>query len=341
MPQNFGNISGGFLGGQVADPPRWHHTAGMTTAASEPDVALSVAEAAARVGLTPATLRTWDRRYGLSPSIRTEGGHRRYNGLDLARLRVVQQMVDGGVPPGEAVTASIELSPEALKDKDTVPVPVGDGPRRPGGGNVLALPGGDEVQRGLARAAVSLDGTAISDRVGELMDEYGVIPTWEDVLVPVLTSLGERWYQTKRGIEIEHVTADAVARALQTHGANVRVDQRPVLLVCMPEELHTLPLMALQAALRDVGQGSVMLGARVPIVAIQDAVKRVRPRRVVLWAQTARVADPSVLRQIPTQRPAIKFIVAGPGWHDHIDELSGAAYPQSLGQAVDMIVGAA
>lgn len=310
----------------------------MTAATSDPEVALSVAEAAARVGLTPATLRTWDRRYGLSPSIRTEGGHRRYNSLDVARLRVVQQMVDGGVPPGEAVTASIELSPEALRDATPVPVP--EGSRRPGGGNVLALPGGDEVQRGLARAAVSLDATVITERVSELLVEHGVVPTWEDVLVPVLTSLGERWYQTKRGIEIEHVTADAVARALQMHGADVRVDQRPVLLVCMPEELHTLPLMALQAALRDAGQGSVMLGARVPIVAIQDAVKRLRPRRVVLWAQTERVADPTVLAQIPSQRPAIKTIVAGPGWQGHIEELSGTAYPGSLGQAVDMIVGA-
>ncbi len=310
----------------------------MTSAASEPDVALSVAEAGARVGLTPATLRTWDRRYGLSPSIRTAGGHRRYNGTDLARLRVVQQMVDGGVPPGEAVTASLELSTDALREPDPLTNPTG--PRRPGGGNVLALPGGDDVQRGLARAAVSLDGPAVAERVGELLDEYGVVPTWEDVLVPVLASLGDRWFQTKRGIEIEHVTADAVARALQGHGKDVRTDQRPILLACMPEELHTLPLTALQAALRDAGQCSVMLGARVPLVAIQDAVKRVRPRRVVLWAQLGQSADPAVVEAIPTQRPAIKTIVAGPGWHDHMAELPEVGYPQSLGQAVDMIVGA-
>ena len=311
----------------------------MTPTDSAPDASLSVAEAAARVGLTAATLRTWHRRYGLGPSVRTAGGHRRYNSLDISRLRVVQQMVDGGVPPGEAVAACLELSPEALRGPEHVATP--DPGRRSGGGNVIALPGGDDVQRGLARAAISLDGPAITDKVTSLIQEYGVVSTWEDVLVPVLNALGERWYQTKRGIEIEHVTADALARALQAHSGHVQLDKRPVLLACVPEELHTLPLMALQAALDDVGQGSVMLGARTPMIALQDAIKRLRPRRVVLWAQLAHVGDPGLLADLPTQRPPLKVVLAGPGWYDHLPDLGDVAYPQSLGEAVHVITGAA
>ena len=313
----------------------------MNPAASDPevvrpDVALSVSEAAARVGLTPATLRTWHRRYGMAPSIRTEGGHRRYNSVDLARLRVVQQMVDGGVPPSEAVAASLELSPDALRDPVLVEMPQSRG--RAGGGNVIALPGGDDIQRGLARAAVSLDGPAIREKVSDLLDEHGVIATWEDVLVPLLTALGERWYQTKRGIEIEHVTSDAVARALQVHSPEVRRDERPVLMACMPEELHTLPLMALEAALRDTGQGSIMLGPRVPLAAMQDAVRRLRPLRLVLWAQLPYVADPALFAELPSQRPPLKIIAAGPGWQGlDADGPFDVAYPQSLSQAVDLI----
>jgi hypothetical protein len=303
-------------------------------AATTPDVALSVSEAAARVGLTAATLRTWHRRYGLGPSIRTEGGHRRYNALDLARLRVVQQLVDGGVPPSEAVAASLELSPAALADPLAVEAPTPQG--RAGGGNVIAMPGGDEIQRGLARAAVSLDGPGIRSRVGELLTDQGVVVTWEQVLVPLLTALGERWYQTKRGVEIEHVTADALAQALQGHGRVVHTDQRPILLACMPDEQHTLPLMALQAALRDAGQGCVMLGARVPCDAIYDAVRRLRPRRLVLWAQVPQVADPGVFAELPTQRPPLRIMAAGPGWQDY-EIAADVAQPHSLGQAVDLL----
>ena len=39
---------------------------------------LTVAAVARRLGVAPATLRTWDRRYGLGPSSHEAGEHRRY-----------------------------------------------------------------------------------------------------------------------------------------------------------------------------------------------------------------------------------------------------------------------
>ena len=59
-----------------------HGSAGSHT--SEP--VLSVAAVARRLGVAPATLRTWDRRYGLGPSDHTVGRHRKYGPRDVARL---------------------------------------------------------------------------------------------------------------------------------------------------------------------------------------------------------------------------------------------------------------
>jgi MerR family transcriptional regulator, light-induced transcriptional regulator len=39
---------------------------------------LTVAAVARQIGVAPATLRTWDRRYGLGPSQHNDGEHRRY-----------------------------------------------------------------------------------------------------------------------------------------------------------------------------------------------------------------------------------------------------------------------
>ena len=47
---------------------------------------LTVAAVARRLGVAPATLRTWDRRYGLGPGTHLAGSHRRYSAEDLARL---------------------------------------------------------------------------------------------------------------------------------------------------------------------------------------------------------------------------------------------------------------
>lgn len=298
----------------------------------ETGVALSVSEAAARVGLTAATLRTWHRRYGLAPSVRTAGGHRRYNDEDLARLRAVGRMVDAGVPASEAVDAGLAMSSDALASEGQELRPTGG---RPGGGRVIALPGGTAVQRGLARAAQSLDSAAITRQVVELMERHGVVPVWHDVLVPVLRALGDRWEGTRKGVEIEHVAADAIARALQAHTVVVQRAERPIVLACMPEEQHSLPLIALQAALSQQGKPSVLLGARVPESALADAVARLRPRRLVLWAHDRAHADSDVVERLPTQRPPLVVVLVGPGWND--EQLPGLARPSSLAEAVEIL----
>src|SRR5687767_913975 len=51
---------------------------------------LSVAAVARKLGIAPATLRTWDRRYGIGPADHTPGRHRRYSADDLARLELMR-----------------------------------------------------------------------------------------------------------------------------------------------------------------------------------------------------------------------------------------------------------
>jgi len=87
---------------------------------------ITVAAVARRLGLAPATLRTWDRRYGLGPSEHTPGSHRRYCALDVARLMLMRRLIASGVSPCDAavrVKSHIdEISVEAdtcnFKDSD-------------------------------------------------------------------------------------------------------------------------------------------------------------------------------------------------------------------------------
>jgi transposase-like protein len=54
---------------------------------------LTVAAVARRIGVAPATLRTWDRRYDLGPSEHREGEHRRYCPADLAKLTIMRRLI--------------------------------------------------------------------------------------------------------------------------------------------------------------------------------------------------------------------------------------------------------
>ena len=80
---------------------------------SETEELLTVAAVARRLGVAPATLRTWDRRYGLGPSEHSSGEHRRYNGSDLARLTLMRKLVIAGVSPAEAAQRAAEMASEA------------------------------------------------------------------------------------------------------------------------------------------------------------------------------------------------------------------------------------
>jgi MerR family transcriptional regulator, light-induced transcriptional regulator len=293
------------------------------------DVSVSVASAAASVGLTPATLRTWDRRYGLSPSIRTQGGHRRYNGADLVKVKLAARLVEGGLPPAGAVGAvrdwsdtqcreqldaldrpatKASLPPRSADDEGTR----GDG-GRPGGGRTLAMAAATTEQRGIARAAMSLDGERIREIMASAIATRGTIAAWNELAVPTLIAIGERWAQTGENTEVEHVASLAFQQALD--GVQLPVNGgRPVILACAPGDPHGLPMLALRAALVEAGVNVVMLGADLPASALATATERLRPRAIVIWATMPHHADASVLADLPQQRPPAKIFIAGRGW---------------------------
>jgi DNA-binding transcriptional MerR regulator len=66
-------------------------------------VALYRIGTAARLsGVSVATLRNWERRYGLIVATRGEGRQRLYSREDIDRLRRLKEWVDGGLSAGEA-----------------------------------------------------------------------------------------------------------------------------------------------------------------------------------------------------------------------------------------------
>ena len=85
----------------------------------------------------------------------------------------------------------------------------------------------------------------------ESLDRRGVVWTWDNLVVPVLHAIGAQWEDTGRGVEVEHLLSEAVIAALAGVSARLRhpVNPRPVLLACSAEEMHSLPLFAVAAAL--------------------------------------------------------------------------------------------
>ncbi|HET7900049.1 MAG TPA: MerR family transcriptional regulator [Candidatus Nanopelagicales bacterium] len=313
---------------------------------------LTVAAVARRLGVAPATLRTWDRRYGVGPSTHTAGSHRRYCALDVARLDLMRRLVNAGAPPADAARAALaadlapvpvlglaptdpgpdDLTGLAVADAEELAALLGEMGGRPGGGRVVPLStSATPAVRGLARAATSLDSVACTAIVRDTLDRRGVVWTWDHLVLPVLVGIGKQWEQSGRGVEVEHVLSESVTTALTGVVARMHrpLNARPVLLACADEEMHSLPLFAVAAGLAERHIGSRVLGARVPADALVAAIRRTGPAVVLVWSTMPAFDGCGCLADLPAVRPAPLVLAAGPGWD--------AALPSGVARVDDLV----
>jgi len=260
---------------------------------------LTVSAVARRLGVAPATLRTWAHRYGLGPSEHQAGRHRRYGAEDLAKLTVMRRLITAGVTPAEAAKAA-----KSHKGKINIEKIISN------------CRDCDDVIDAIYRAAQSLDRVLIEKLIRKEIEENGVISAWQDVMVPVLVAIGLAWQESGSGIEVEHTLSEIIKRILRDEIADVKkpINPRPVLLASVGEELHSLPIHALAAALAERSIETHFLGSRTPLEALCGMVTRSAPPAIFLWAQLTQNGDPKFFKEIPTIRPAPRIILGGPGW---------------------------
>jgi len=260
---------------------------------------LTVSAVARRIGVAPATLRTWDRRYGLGPSSHEAGEHRRYCANDLAKLVLMRRLISAGVAPAEAAVQAMAHKGEIKVEKIIKNFKVRE-----------------DLVAAVVNAANALDRNFVASILRKDIEKYGVIDSWQEVIVPVLIIVGDEWARTGTGIEVEHLLSETITGILRDRIKQLKtpLNARPVLLASVGEELHCLAIHALHAALAEAKIECNFLGARTPLQALANVVERSAPPAVFLWAQLSKNGDPTYFRDIPAVRPAPRFILGGPGW---------------------------
>ena len=260
---------------------------------------LTVAAVARRIGVAPATLRTWDRRYGLGPSEHVEGEHRRYCPKDLAKLTMMRRLIVAGVAPAEAAEQARNCK-SAVK-LETI---------------IEEFEVREDVVDAIYKALQSFDREFIEKTLAHEIDSFGIEGAWADVIVPTLFLIGQEWEINQSGIEIEHLFSEILKRTMHNRVVELKkpINARPVLLAAVGEELHSLPLYALAAALCERNIETYVLGARTPLSALSTMVTRCAPPAIFLWAQLPKNAEEKYWNDIPAVRPAPRIVVGGPGW---------------------------
>lgn len=216
---------------------------------------LSVGDVSRETGLTPDTLRVWERRYGFPSPVRLPSGHRRYTREDVRRLRRLAEAVARGHRPGELVSvADAEL--------DRVLAGGGGPAEAPRIADWLALV---REWRGAELTAALRAAAAREEPLDLLSDSIG----------PLVAAVGRAWADGELEVGHEHFASRAVEEVLRELRARLRSPRARAraLLATLPDELHTLGLDMAAVAFEHLGVHTAQLGANTPLVDLASAAR--------------------------------------------------------------------
>lgn len=311
------------------------------------DEGVTTGEVARRLGVAPTTIRSWDRRYGLGPTVRTSGQHRRWTAKDVARLEQMCDLTATGLPPAEAARVALgAASPEAhLLRVNPTATPGAAARRRSRARAGLQLRDVRQECKGVARAALRLDASALDELLKAAIDKHGLVAAWTGVIMPTLQAVGRKWESSgERYVEVEHFLSWHVSGALRRHAPPVVADWPGAItvLACVPAENHTLPLEVLSAALAERGLPVRMFGSALPADSLESAVRRTGPVAVGLWAQSRTTASRALAQHVAAiewgvrgarRKPVV--LTLGPGWFGQ--SVPGLPHPPGLAEAVSAV----
>ncbi len=228
---------------------------------------------AALTGVKAITLRAWERRYGLIRPARTGKGHRLYSHDDVERIRRVLALLDRGI---QISRVGAVLAAEERAD------------RTPVSGH--KSPWHRYVDR-FAAAIASFNEDELDAIHDEALMVHSIECLTEELLLPALARLGERWKERAGGIAEEHFLASYLRSKL---GARL---QRPsryangprLLTACAPHEHHEIGLLLFALEARAAGLRIILLGADNPLSELAAAHQQARSEALVISSSVGTV----------------------------------------------------
>jgi MerR family transcriptional regulator, light-induced transcriptional regulator len=239
-------------------------------------------------GISIATLRMWEHRYGFPQSGRTAGGHRLYSERDVVRLRWVKGQIDQGMQTAQAVNA-LHHNEETV---ETAALALASAPAPDDGPLITALPVelADLTPYRDALLAALLDhDTAAADRLlGEILLSQPLSRLIYEVIVPVLDETGRGWQEGRINVATEHFATNYVRQRLMMWmlAGPPPFPVHPVVLAAAPGELHEGSLLMLGALLRRRRWPVAYLGQTVPLQDLAAFASEMQAPAVVLVAMT-------------------------------------------------------
>lgn len=255
-------------------------------------------------GLTPDTLRAWERRYGAIAPDRDEAGVRIYSEHDVERLRLLQRAVEAGHSIGRIATLPLD----ELR---------GLSPLRSG---AMASRGQPDVVERILDAIKRFEYAEADRELGTaavLMTSQQLVYR---VALPLMKEVGDRWAHRVLGAANEHLASALLRNLLGTLLRTTPTSRPARLLLTTPVgEAHEMGLLSVALLAAAHGYSVCYLGPDLPVHEIAYAA--IKSRADVVGLSLVYVPDPleraREIRNIDEALPAtVQLWLGGAGVND-------------------------
>jgi len=275
---------------------------------------LPIAAVERDTGLPKDTLRVWERRYGFPQPLRDAGGNRLYPAEQVERLKLIGRLLDAGQRPRKVVG----LDSEALQALIAQLAP----PRLPVRARATAGPAAaesDTTLDTLLDAVGRHDPQALRQALTHAQLRIGLADFVIKLAAPLTTAVGDAWAEGRFEVFEEHQFTEVMSGVLRHAIATLAPLSEPraprVLLTTLPQELHGLGLLMVEALLVVEGCGCVSLGTQTPQGDVVLAAQAHRADVVALSFSNAQNGARALasLRELRAQLPATTELWVGGG----------------------------
>ena len=283
---------------------------------------------AQRTQTPTATLRAWERRYGVPQPSRGGADYRLYSERDISEVLELKRLCEEGLSASEA--AAVVLGARAVVSRELQGVEVqgaegkgADGQGAEGqGAEGRGAEGLEEepspfcaLRARLLESIRAFDVRALERHVRRALLLGSAHEVFDEIFAPTLSAVGEEWHAGSLSIAQEHLATELLGNATRDL---LRAIQPPegspcALLACVQDEQHALPLYGSAFHFVGLGYRVVILGVNTPPEALTQPVLLLAPAVVGLSVTQAREGLGALMPRYALACAGTPWVVGGAG----------------------------
>jgi DNA-binding transcriptional MerR regulator/methylmalonyl-CoA mutase cobalamin-binding subunit len=260
---------------------------------------MSIGDLSEITGISPDTIRVWEKRYGRPAPTRLPSGHRRYTQDDARWLRRIAEALAMGYRPSRVVR---------LGDTDL---------------DLLLFPAADkwedvEQVRRILDMVIEFKESQLTTELQGMLKRQGPRDFLVDVITPLLDLVGRSWADGQLEIRHEHFLTEILEDFLRSMRLSIeRPTKGPrVILATLAGETHSFGLQMVSIICRLCNVPTRILGVHTPIEEIARTAKEVSAGAVALSVSlaTGGVETDKAVRRLRLMIPdSIRIAIGGRG----------------------------